>query len=230
MPVQASMLLGTVLISGLEIRSCVCAVLAESRVNDPTVDYFELGWLADKVLIILRKRYHVRLRRGNTNHMRVFLGDVVESMSKEGLLELSNVGWFKAVWTVNYVTEASGFSRQLNLPLIVSDSPYSEGGAKEVNLEKYERDPLARMTCLEHWGLNCVVCGFNFAATYGTIGEGYIHVHHLCPVSLGPRNTDPLADLRPVCPNCHAMLHQRTPPLTIEELKLQLSRSGQSLL
>jgi 5-methylcytosine-specific restriction protein A len=30
---------------------------------------------------------------------------------------------------------------------------------------------------------------------------------------------DPIRDLTPVCPNCHAMLHRQTPPLTIEELK-----------
>jgi len=30
---------------------------------------------------------------------------------------------------------------------------------------------------------------------------------------------DPINDLRPVCPNCHAMLHRKKPPLTIEELE-----------
>jgi 5-methylcytosine-specific restriction protein A len=29
---------------------------------------------------------------------------------------------------------------------------------------------------------------------------------------------DPIKDLRPVCPNCHAMLHQKTPPFSIEEM------------
>ena len=30
---------------------------------------------------------------------------------------------------------------------------------------------------------------------------------------------DPLRDMIPVCPNCHAMLHTKNPPLTPEELK-----------
>ncbi|MDY6960261.1 MAG: HNH endonuclease, partial [Halobacteriota archaeon] len=30
---------------------------------------------------------------------------------------------------------------------------------------------------------------------------------------------DPVNDLRPVCPNCHAVLHKKKPPYTIEELK-----------
>jgi 5-methylcytosine-specific restriction protein A len=32
-------------------------------------------------------------------------------------------------------------------------------------------------------------------------------------------------DLKPVCPNCHAMLHRRTPPYSIEELGIILSGS-----
>ncbi len=34
---------------------------------------------------------------------------------------------------------------------------------------------------------------------------------------------DPINDLRPVCPNCHTMLHKQNPPLAIEELKTQLA-------
>ncbi len=36
---------------------------------------------------------------------------------------------------------------------------------------------------------------------------------------------DPVKDLRPVCPNCHAMIHRRSPPLSIEELQVLLSGS-----
>ena len=31
-------------------------------------------------------------------------------------------------------------------------------------------------------------------------------------------DVDPINDLMPVCPNCHAMLHRRTPPFSVEEL------------
>ncbi len=56
---------------------------------------------------------------------------------------------------------------------------------------------------------------------YGQIGEGFIHVHHLKPLSeIGQEyEVDPIEDLRPVCPNCHAMLHRKKPPYTIEQLK-----------
>ena len=36
---------------------------------------------------------------------------------------------------------------------------------------------------------------------------------------------DPVADLRPVCPYCHAMLHRQDPPLTIEELQAYIQDS-----
>ena len=56
---------------------------------------------------------------------------------------------------------------------------------------------------------------------YGDIGRGYIHVHHVKPLASAEtsRTVDAAKDLVPVCPNCHAMLHQRTPPLEIEQLR-----------
>lgn len=50
--------------------------------------------------------------------------------------------------------------------------------------------------------------------------EGLIHVHHLKPLGEVGEGylLDPVADLRPVCPNCHAMLHRRKPALGIDEL------------
>ncbi|MGA9069080.1 MAG: hypothetical protein WB424_02425 [Terracidiphilus sp.] len=33
------------------------------------------------------------------------------------------------------------------------------------------------------------------------------------------RKINPINDLRPVCPNCHEMLHRSDPPYTIDQLK-----------
>jgi predicted HNH restriction endonuclease len=33
---------------------------------------------------------------------------------------------------------------------------------------------------------------------------------------------DPIKDLRPLCPNCHAVIHLRQPPYSIEEVKTML--------
>jgi Predicted restriction endonuclease len=73
------------------------------------------------------------------------------------------------------------------------------------------------------------VCGFDFEKRYGAIGVGFIHVHHLVDIaSIGGRyQVDPVRDLRPVCPNCHAMLHREKPALSIQELKRQINMDMQ---
>ncbi len=98
---------------------------------------------------------------------------------------------------------------------------YSEGSTRQILVNTYERDPKARQKCIEHYGLNCSVCDFNFGKTFGKIGEGFIHVHHLRPISeIGEEyEIDPIKDLCPVCPNCHAMIHRSSSLLSIEELK-----------
>ena len=99
---------------------------------------------------------------------------------------------------------------------------YLEGNVREVKVNRFERDSGARKKCIKHYGLSCQVCDFDFEKKYGAIGEGFIHVHHILPLaSIGKEYTiNPVKDLRPVCPNCHAMLHKRRPPFTIDELKV----------
>ncbi|ACB84389.1 HNH endonuclease [Natranaerobius thermophilus] len=67
---------------------------------------------------------------------------------------------------------------------------------------------------------------------YGEIGEGFIHIHHIVPIKNkgGNYTLDPVRDLRPVCPNCHAMLHREDPPLKIDELKKQLENRSSWVL
>lgn len=98
---------------------------------------------------------------------------------------------------------------------------FQEGRSQSVIVNRFERDPKARKACIKHYGTICFVCYFSFESRYGSIGSGFIHVHHLLPLSsIGVEYVvDPIEHLRPVCPNCHAMLHKRLPPFSIEELK-----------
>lgn len=103
-----------------------------------------------------------------------------------------------------------------------SPQKYPEGTTKRIVVNAYERNPKARAACVDHYGAVCVVCGFCFADVYGPLGDGYIHVHHLRDLaSIGESyEVDPVADLSPVCPNCHAMLHHKTKlARSIEDLK-----------
>ncbi|MBN9428862.1 MAG: HNH endonuclease [Burkholderiales bacterium] len=101
-----------------------------------------------------------------------------------------------------------------------------EGALRRVVSSQHERNSTARLKCIQHYGANCFICGFSFEAAYGEIGRGFIHVHHLVPVSsIGKTyQINPINDLRPVCPNCHAMLHSKDPPLAVEELRSLVSR------
>ena len=103
---------------------------------------------------------------------------------------------------------------------VVPSRNYPEGSVQSVLVNRFERSPKARGACIEHWGLNCACCGMNFKSVYGDVGDRFIHVHHIRLISeIGETySIDPVADLRPVCPNCHAMLH-RNPPATIESLQ-----------
>lgn len=96
-----------------------------------------------------------------------------------------------------------------------------EGAKKSVIVNSYERNPIARQKCINHWKARCSACDFDFEAVYEPLGRGFIHVHHLTPISqIGKAyQINPIEDLRPVCPNCHAMLHKHEPPISIEELK-----------
>jgi 5-methylcytosine-specific restriction protein A len=108
------------------------------------------------------------------------------------------------------------------------DATYPVDAVKQVLVNRYERNPQARKACLTKFGYDCNVCGFNFETTYGDIGEEYIHVHHLVDIStLGEGyEIDPKEDLRPVCANCHSMLHTERPAMSIAALKKRLTRIG----
>lgn len=96
-----------------------------------------------------------------------------------------------------------------------------EGAVKRVSINAYERNPVARKICIAAHGCRCAACDFDFEAVYGDVGRGFIHVHHLRPISsIGESYVlDPVRDLIPLCPNCHAMVHRSNPPATIDAVR-----------
>jgi len=99
-----------------------------------------------------------------------------------------------------------------------------EGAVARIEVNRYERSALNRAACIQHHGCGCSVCGLEFGKTYGPAGDGYIHVHHIVPVSkLGNSyKINPLEDLIPICPNCHAIMHRRNPPYSAEEIRTMI--------
>ena len=100
-----------------------------------------------------------------------------------------------------------------------------EGASLSVTVNAYERNAVARRRCLEHYGAKCFVCGMSFGESYGSFALGYMHVHHVRPLSaLGDAHVvDPVQDLRPLCPNCHAAIHLSSPLMTPEALRAHVT-------
>ncbi|MEO3736813.1 HNH endonuclease [Shewanella baltica] len=130
-------------------------------------------------------------------------------------------------------------SYRANLTLSVAKVAYSdevperltsfiEDGVKQVIINAYERDPKARTACIEKYSATCQVCDFNFETKYGEIGKGFINVHHKVDIAIIGKSyqVDPVNDLIPVCPNCHAMLHTEKPAMDIEKLKQLIDSSN----
>lgn len=135
-------------------------------------------------------------------------------MHSEVAEALELLGWVD----VNYNTEMAS-PEEVNPQEI-----FREGSVRQVSVNAYERDLKARKKCIAYYGTSCYVCGFNFGQVFGKLGEGFIHVHHLRPLSeiSEEYEVDPIKDLRPVCPNCHAMIHRSSIPLSIEEIRALL--------
>ena len=121
----------------------------------------------------------------------------------------------KILWDVNLDNALKSLITNANA------NSFVEGSLKVIGVNRYERNVNARKECIKHFGYKCRICGFDFKETYGVLGENYIQVHHVTPISLIGEDyiVNPIKDLIPICPNCHAMIHLKNPTLTVEELK-----------
>jgi len=105
-----------------------------------------------------------------------------------------------------------------------------EGAKERIEVNRYERNRINRTLCLAIHGTSCSICHVDLESVYGDVGRHFIHVHHVVPVSMIGTDyvINPSVDLIPVCPNCHAMLHQRDPPFTVEELRIRMNECAES--
>ena len=103
-----------------------------------------------------------------------------------------------------------------------------EGSKIKVEVNRYERSPINRSACISHFGPICQACGFDFGKIYGEIGQDFIEVHHLIPISQmgGSYNLNPITDLITVCSNCHSMIHRKNPPFTIKEIRDRINETN----
>ena len=176
-------------------------------------------------------REHIRLVEDEGYALKIFPMTRSDAFKNKDGLGPAKIGKFEPVLFTRQLKRigdkwyASDGAEVNRLPEEVDDSnQYPEGALKTVVVNAYERNRDARVKCLEYHGYECAVCSFDFEKVYGSLGEQYIHVHHRIPLGEVKKeyNLDPIEDLVPVCPNCHAMIHRAKPALTVDEVRIIL--------
>ncbi len=156
-----------------------------------------------------------KLKTGKLSEQHSWTPQSSGSIIKPEIAAALEKAWFK------FLTNSKVRNNPYNNEHEVKPIEFFEGASNQITVNKYERNPHARKECLKHYGYACSVCDINFEKKYGVLGKEFIHVHHLEELSKAGEShkVDPVKDLRPVCPNCHAMLHRDKEVLTIKELK-----------
>ena len=102
---------------------------------------------------------------------------------------------------------------------------FSEGQRLKREVFFFSRNPRLAAAAKAYHGLRCMACRFDFATTYGDLGDGYIECHHLNPLSERADSDWPkelvtsIEQVAVLCANCHRMIHRRRPALSIEDLR-----------
>lgn len=108
---------------------------------------------------------------------------------------------------------------------------FLEGGRQVQKHMRTEPNPVLRTRARDLWrqregGLRCKVCRFDFESVYGDLGSDFIEMHHDVSLSLLTRRSPVSPEqLKPLCANCHRMIHRERPMLTIQRLKLLIPRN-----
>ena len=157
------------------------------------------------------------LEKVDTNKIQQWFPQQSGISIKPEIITQLEANWFDFIQENKYIGKGFVFNDEISKGI----ESYMEGRSKEITQTRYERNPQARKTCLNHHGFSCQICAFNFEKSFGEIGKGFIHVHHINAIAgIGKEyEIDPKNDLIPVCPNCHAMLHSKRPAFSIVEIK-----------
>lgn len=104
---------------------------------------------------------------------------------------------------------------------------FKEGIRQRKEVSFFSRNPRLVLMAKEVYGYRCNVCNFDFEDFYGDIGKEFIECHHLDPLSESDTKEiagTHLEEVITVCSNCHKMIHKKSPPYTIEELKRKIKK------
>lgn len=125
-----------------------------------------------------------------------------------------------------------GWARLSRETLIADIDPLQSFAEGDRTIRRHlaiERNSGLRGLAKDYWRsrlgrLRCLVCGFDFEKRYGRLGAEFIEMHH--EKSLGAskaRRQTRVKDLKPLCSNCHRMVHRDVRnPLSLSTLKRAL--------
>jgi predicted HNH restriction endonuclease len=109
---------------------------------------------------------------------------------------------------------------------------YVEGQRAKREAWFFWRNPRLVEAAKEHYGCQCQACHFRYENSYPGIGNDFIEVHHLSPLS--ERRTAPtdhhlttLSQVTTLCANCHRMIHRLIRklghPVSVHEFQSHIS-------
>ncbi|PDO86654.1 HNH endonuclease [Kosakonia sacchari] len=169
----------------------------------------------------------------------LFESEVISYTWKELVSDLGYSHKFRPNGSIYRITEerlnihngADGYLRKIRRSIysknLKSEVLFTEGLRQRKEISFFSRNPRLVSIAKEIHGYRCHVCNFDFEEYYGDIGKEFIECHHLNPLS----ESNPeemikthLKDVITVCSNCHKMIHKRTPPFSIEELKNRIRK------
>lgn len=135
----------------------------------------------------------------------------------------------------NWVLEYLSIIGVEYVPRVEKSNSICEGSVMRVTVNRYERSPINRKNCIEHFkrknegNVKCEICGYQSKVVFGDDCKELIHVHHLKPLSECSEEyeVDPVKDLIPVCPNCHMFIHSKRPAYSIKEVREIISQMSE---
>lgn len=228
-------------------RDEIVLALATYRQHSPTIPgkesqtILELSTLLNGLHRALGSQGHETIRNANGVYLKLMnLRALDPEYTSQGKVGMQSGGKLeKAVWAEfdgrsnELATEAERVRHAIDSLTEVSLDPVigadeiiegEEGGVIMRLHRRRERDRTLvakkKAWARKHDRFRCEVCDFDYGAAYGSLGEGYIEVHHIKPLHMiEGRTVTTLSDLALLCANCHRMAHKRRLPLTLDELR-----------
>jgi predicted HNH restriction endonuclease len=106
-----------------------------------------------------------------------FINGLISAAAAAGLDWESFLRRYKVEADEAHATADDGGAADISIPEEVAEAQvFVEGARLQIWVNSYERNPAARRRCIEHYGLSCCVCEFNFGEAFGEPGEGLIFI------------------------------------------------------